>query len=76
LKIFDLKGKVALVHPNDIEGRRLIAAERFQRLRGDARPARTVGATRRRLGALLVTAGARLAPDEVPRTTSTRQSVL
>ncbi|MDX6523169.1 MAG: hypothetical protein QOI17_682 [Gaiellales bacterium] len=55
------------MHPNDTEGRRLIAAERVQRLRGDARPdCRPVGATRRRLGALLVSAGARLAPDEAP----------
>jgi hypothetical protein len=65
------------MHHSDTEARRLIAAERFQRLRGDARPVfRPVGATRRRLGALLVSAGARLAPDEMPRSTSTRHSVM
>jgi hypothetical protein len=52
------------MHPNDTEGRRLIAAERIRRLRGDDRlDCRPVGATRRRLGALLVSAGVRLAPD-------------
>jgi hypothetical protein len=56
------------MHHNDTEARRLIAAERFQRLRDDARgDCRPAGAARRRLGALLVSAGARIAPDEMPR---------
>jgi hypothetical protein len=49
------------MHLHDPDARNLIAAERIRRLRGEPRPdSIPVGATRRRLGALLVSAGARL----------------
>ena len=50
----------------DVQGRRVLAAERLATLRSDAdAPARDGRrGVRRRLGALLITAGARLAPGE------------
>ena len=55
------------MHPMDVSGRRLLALERHDALRWDARPAaRTTGRTRRRVGGLLVAAGLRLAPECAP----------
>jgi hypothetical protein len=55
------------MYPMDVSGRRLLALERRDALRRDARPAaRTTGRTRRRVGGLLVAAGLRLAPECAP----------
>jgi len=51
-----------VLQPTDMTARRLIAAERIERLRRDARSEpRVAGPVRRRAGAMLVTAGLRLA---------------
>lgn len=51
-----------MLQATDIETRQLIAAERIERLRRDARPrARVAGPVRRRAGAFLVASGLRLA---------------
>lgn len=56
------------MQPMDVKGRKILAAERFELLRSDARPTGGVpGQLRRGLGRLLVAAGRRLAPDAVPR---------
>jgi hypothetical protein len=55
------------VLPMDTQGRRIIATERQQALRTRLprrRPARSV---RRRVAAMLVQAGVRLAPEAAPR---------
>jgi hypothetical protein len=50
------------MQPMDMEARRLVAAERIERLRRDALPAsRVPGRLRRGAGAVLVAAGLRLA---------------
>jgi hypothetical protein len=49
-----------MLHTTDIEARALLAAERTERLRGDAAP-RVPGPVRRRAGAFLVASGLRLA---------------
>ena len=51
-----------MLQPTDMTARRLIAAERIERLRRDARSEpRVAGPVRRRAGVMLVTAGLRLA---------------
>ena len=52
-----------MLQPTDMTARKLIAAERMERLRRDARPAtpRVPGPVRRRAGAFLVASGLRLA---------------
>jgi len=51
-----------MLQPTDMTARRLIAGERIERLRMDARPApRAAGPVRRRAGAFLVASGLRLA---------------
>jgi hypothetical protein len=51
-----------VLQPTDMTTRQLIAAERIERLRRDARPrARVAGPVRRRAGAFLVASGLRLA---------------
>ncbi len=51
-----------MLQPTDMQARQLIAAERIERLRRDARPVpRVAGPVRRRAGALLVASGLRLA---------------
>jgi hypothetical protein len=58
------------MHQLDVQARRLLAAERFDRLRGDAQPAGSAASQLRRgLGHLLVAAGRRLAPEAPPRAT-------
>jgi hypothetical protein len=49
------------VHPMDVQGRNLLAAERFELLRAAAQPSpQPAGHLRERLGRLLITAGLRL----------------
>ena len=51
--------------PFDVQGRQVLAAERFAALRDDAlAPTGGRRHARRRLGVLLIAAGARLAPAE------------
>jgi hypothetical protein len=52
-----------MLQPTDMQARQLIAAERIERLRRDAWPARprVAGPVRRRAGAFLVASGLRLA---------------
>ena len=51
-----------MLQPTDMTTRQLIAAERIERLRRDARPkARVAGPVRRRVGAFLVASGLRVA---------------
>ena len=51
-----------MLQPTDTKVRQLIAAERIERLRRDARPQpRVAGPVRRRAGAFLVASGLRLA---------------
>ena len=52
-----------MLQPTDMNARQLIAAERIERLRRDARPSapRVAGPVRRRAGAFLVASGLRLA---------------
>jgi hypothetical protein len=52
-----------MLQPTDTKARQLIAAERIERLRRDARPSapRVAGPVRRRAGAFLVASGLRLA---------------
>ena len=52
-----------MLQPTDTKARQLIAAERIERLRLDARPSapRVAGPVRRRAGAFLVASGLRLA---------------
>jgi len=52
-----------MLQPTDSKARQLIAAERIERLRRDARPSapRVAGPVRRRAGAFLVASGLRLA---------------
>jgi hypothetical protein len=52
-----------MLQPTDMKARQLIAAERIERLRRDARPPapRVAGPVRRRAGAFLVASGLRLA---------------
>ncbi len=52
-----------MLQPTDMHARQLIAAERIERLRCDARPTRlrVAGPVRRRAGAFLVASGLRLA---------------
>jgi hypothetical protein len=51
-----------MLQPTDMTARRLIATERMERLRRDARPnPRVAGPVRRRAGAFLVASGLRLA---------------
>ena len=65
-----------MLHPVDVQGRQVLAAERFALLRGDAQaPAREGRRGRRRLGALLIAAGARLAPAEARRITTRARRV-
>jgi len=52
------------VHPTDVQGRKLLAAERFELLGADAQPSlRPARHLRRRLGRLVIAAGLRLAPE-------------
>jgi hypothetical protein len=56
------------MQPIDTEVRRVLAADRLERLRGAAAPpARTPGSARIRLGRLLIAAGLRFAPDALPQ---------
>jgi len=58
------------MQPVDVKGRKILAAERFELLRSDARPAGPMpGQLRRGLARLLVAAGRRLAPEASPRST-------
>ena len=51
-----------MLQPTDMQTRQLVAAERIQRLRRDARPEPGVpGPVRRRTGAFLVASGLRIA---------------
>jgi hypothetical protein len=62
--------------PLDVQGRTVLAAERLTRLRDDFQtPAREGRRARRRLGAMLIAAGARLAPAEARRTTTRARRV-
>ena len=66
------------MQPVDVRGRKILAAERFELLRSDARPTgRVPGQLRRGLGRLLVAAGRRLAPDACrdPRLSATRPPI-
>jgi hypothetical protein len=52
------------MHPIDVQGRKLLAAERFQLLGADAKPSlHPARHLRRRLGGLVIAAGLRLAPE-------------
>lgn len=53
--------------PPDSDTQRMIAAERAELLRRGVADARSAAGPRRRLGALLITAGIRLAPEAAPR---------
>jgi hypothetical protein len=61
------------MHPIDVQGRNLLAAERVQLLGADAKPSlHTARHLRRRLGRLVIAAGLRLAregldPEVLPR---------
>jgi hypothetical protein len=54
------------MHPLDVPGRKLLAAERFELLGAAAQPSDNfAGQLRRRLGKVVIAAGRRLAPEEV-----------
>jgi hypothetical protein len=53
--------------PPDSDTQRMIAAERAELLRSGVADARSASGPRRRLGAMLITAGLRLAPEAAPR---------
>jgi hypothetical protein len=62
--------------PMDVQGRQVLAAERFALLRDDARaPGGDSRRARRRLGVILIAAGARLAPAEARRLTARARRV-
>ena len=62
--------------PLDVQGRNVLAAERFVRLRDDAkRPVRRHRPARRRLGVALIALGTRLAPVEARRMTARARRV-
>jgi hypothetical protein len=53
------------MHPIDVQGRNLLAAERFDLLGADAQPSlHPARHLRRRLGKIVVAAGLRLAPEQ------------
>jgi hypothetical protein len=55
------------MQPIDTHARKVIAADRFERLRLDAeRPRGSAGSPRVRFGRLLIAAGLRFAPDALP----------
>ena len=60
------------VLPNDTQGRRILASERHELLRNGPPSGSPAGTLRRRVAALLVEAGVRLAPEAAPRPRGSR----
>jgi len=55
------------VLPTDTHGRRILATDRRELLREGAQARGQAGHLRRRLGAVLVSAGVRLSPEAAPQ---------